>query len=164
MRCLRSNQSVNRRRNVSLCHGWHRRAYAFCMQWILSKMALRDVTVPNCWIKSLCFFLFLKKVFSSLHNVTLKPLMADGVFWWCLSYFSGPWQCYLLDSHKPPGFHTNILNCVLRRTKLLLVWTTWGISFLTNDKKKYFGVEYPFKTCLMWVCSPKLHWFDLNNW
>ncbi len=44
--------------------------------------------------------------------------MADGVFWWCFSYFYGPWPCNLLgsqwDSHKPPGFHLNILNCVLK--------------------------------------------------
>ncbi len=40
----------------------------------------------------------MQKVFSLLHNVTIEPLMADGVFWRCVSYFSGPWQCNLLDS------------------------------------------------------------------
>ncbi len=33
---------------------------------------------------------------------------------WSCSYFSGPWQCYLLasqwDSHKPPSFHPKYLK------------------------------------------------------
>ncbi len=68
----------------------------------------------NCWIKSLFLFLCVQKVFSKLHNVTVEPLMADGLFWQCFSYFSGPWQCYLLgsqwDSHKLPGFHPKYLK------------------------------------------------------
>jgi len=56
----------------------------------------------------------IQKVFSSLHNSQIEPLMTIlGLFWWCLSYFSGPWQCYLLgsqwDSHKP-GFHPKYLK------------------------------------------------------
>ncbi len=40
----------------------HWRVYAFCVQGLISKMALRwcrgDVTVPNIWIKSLFLFYF----------------------------------------------------------------------------------------------------------
>ncbi len=58
-------------------------------------------------------FLCIQKVFSSLH---IEPLMADGLFWRCLYDFSGPWQCYLLNSQwdvtSPPVFIQNTLNCV----------------------------------------------------
>ncbi len=38
------------------------------------------------------------------HSIQIEPLMADGLFWRCFSYFYGPWQCNLLcsqwDSHN----------------------------------------------------------------
>ncbi len=34
--------------------------------------------------------IYIQKVFSSRHKVTVEPLMADGVFWRHVSYFSGP--------------------------------------------------------------------------
>ncbi len=52
----------------------------------------------NGWIKLLFCFLCAEKVFSSLHNIQIEPLMADGLFWWCFLYFSRRRQCYLLDS------------------------------------------------------------------
>ncbi len=33
-------------------------------------------------------FLCVQKVFSSLHKIQIKPLMADGLFWRCFLYFS----------------------------------------------------------------------------
>ncbi len=72
------------------------------------------VTVPKCWRKSLFVFYFHTKVFLSLHNATIEPLMIDGVSRRCFSYFSGPWQCNLLgiqwDSHKPPDSHPKYLT------------------------------------------------------
>ncbi len=83
---LRSDLNAN---NASSWPGWYRRAFAFCVQWIICKMALRwhrgDVTVPNCWIKSLFLFYFHKKVFSSLYKVQIESLMANGVFRRCFS-------------------------------------------------------------------------------
>ncbi len=78
------------------------------------------------------YFLCIQKVFSSLHNSQIKPLMADGLFWWCLSYFSGLWQCYLLgsqwDSHKPPGFHPKYLKlCSKDERSFDGFGTTWGL-------------------------------------
>ncbi len=71
----------------------------------------------------------LNKVFSLLHKVQIEPLMADGLF--CLSYFSVPWQCYLLgsqwDSHKPPGFHLKYLKlCSEDERSFYGFGTTWG--------------------------------------
>ncbi len=64
---------------------------------------------------SRCFcFLCTEKVFSSLKQIQIVPLIADGLFWQCFSYFSGPWQWILLgrqwDSYKPPGFHPKYLK------------------------------------------------------
>ncbi len=51
--------------SAPLWPGWYRRVYPFCVQGIIPKMALRwrrgDVTVPNCWIKSLFLFYFRTK-------------------------------------------------------------------------------------------------------
>ncbi len=113
--------------SMSLWCGWHRTAYAACVQRILSKMVLR-------WRRDELLnkvVIFAYKVFSSLHNVTIEPLMADGVFWWCLSYFSVPWQCYLLgsqwDRHKPPGFHPKYLKlCSEDERSFYGYGTTWG--------------------------------------
>ena len=71
----------------------------------------RDTEETNYWIKSLFFcFLFIQKLFSSLHITQIARLMTDGVFWRCFSYFPGPWHCYLFGSHKPPGFHPKYLK------------------------------------------------------
>ncbi len=117
-----------------MCRGWYRRVYAFCVQGIISKMALRwrrgDVTVPNCWIKSLFLFYFHTKSILVAHNSQIEPLMADGVSWRRISYFYGPWQCNLLgsqwDSHKPPGFHPKYLKlCSEDERSFYGFGTTW---------------------------------------
>ncbi len=78
----------------------------------------RDREETNCWKKNLYFyFLCIQKVFSSLYIIQIEPLMADGVSSWCFSYFSVPRQCYLLDSHKPPGIYLKYLNCVPKTNK-----------------------------------------------
>ncbi len=73
---LRSDLNSN---SAPLWPGWYRRQYVFWVQRIISKMALRwhrgDITVPNCWIKSLFLFYFRTKIFSSLHNIMSEPLM-----------------------------------------------------------------------------------------
>ncbi len=87
-----------------------------CDQWTLSKMALRwrrwDELLNEVFI-CFCFF-SVQEVFLSLRYIQIEPLMADGQFWWCFSYFSGPWQYHLLgsqwDSHKPPSFHPKYLK------------------------------------------------------
>ncbi len=70
------------------------------------------------------YFLCIQKVFSSLHKILIEPLMADGLSWWCFSYFSEPQQCYLLgsrwDSHKPPGLYINILKSVPKMNKAFM--------------------------------------------
>ncbi len=87
-----------------------------------------DAEEKNCWIKSL--FLF-EKAFLSLHDSPIEPLMADGLFWRCISYFSGPWQWYLLGSqwhsHKPPGFHPKYLKlCSEEEQSFYRFGTIWG--------------------------------------
>ncbi len=59
--------------------------------------------------------------------------MLAGLHWWQME---SPGDAFLdLDSaiylvgngsHKPPGFIQNILNCVLKTNKLLLVWNGMG--------------------------------------
>ncbi len=98
---------------------WHRTTAVY-VQWIFSKMAL-------CWrrgdklLNKDYFFFFIQKVFSSVHNIQIEPLMADGLFWRCLSYFSGSWQRYLVGSKwaviRLPVFIQNILNRVLKMNK-----------------------------------------------
>ena len=75
-------------------------------------------------------FLSVQKVFSSLHNITVESLMADGLFWRCFSYFPGPWQWKWLgsqwDSHKLPGFHPKYLKlCSKDKQSFYGFGTTW---------------------------------------
>ncbi len=95
-------------------------------------MALRWHRGDELLNKLLLFYFFcIQKVFSSLHKIQIEPLMADGLFWRCLSYFSGPWLCYLLgsqwDSYKPPGFHPKYLQ-LCSEDELLRVWNDMGVS------------------------------------
>ncbi len=81
-----------------------------------------------CWCRGdellnkviILFFLCIQKVFSLFCKIMVEPLMADGLFWQCLSYYSGPWQCYLLgsqwDSHKHPDFHPKYLKLCFPKT------------------------------------------------
>ncbi len=100
------------------------------------KLCYAEPEETNCWIKLFCF-LCTEKVFSSLHNIQIEPLMADGLFWWCFSYFSRPWQCYLFgsqwDSHKPPGFHPKYLKlCSEDERNFYGFGTTWGKWLMTK--------------------------------
>ncbi len=59
------------------------------------------------------FFAY-KKYSHNFIKFQIEPLMANWLPWRCFSYFSGPWQCYLLggqwDSHKPPGSYLKYLK------------------------------------------------------
>ncbi len=101
-----------RKKSVRVLRPWH----------ITSKMALRwhkgDVTVTNCWIKSL---FFVQNVFSSLYKRQIEPLMADGVFWRCFSYFSGSLTVqFLADATSIPVFIQDILNCVSKMNEAFM--------------------------------------------
>ncbi len=118
-------------------------------------MALRwrrvDVTVPNCWIKSLFFvFISIQKVFSSLHNIPIEPMMADGVSWRCFYTFSGSWQCNLLgsqwDSHKPPDFHPKYLKLCSDRLSKLFKGLEWHGGKWKMTNIFILGWEYPFNS------------------
>ncbi len=91
----------------------------------------------------------IQKVFLSLHNVMIDPLMADGVSWRCCSYFSGPWQCNLLgsqwDSHKPPGFHPKYLKLCSEDEKVIL-WVCNDMGVSDKWQNYHFGVEYAYKS------------------
>ncbi len=91
---LRSDLNAN---SAPLWPGWYRRVYAFCVQGIISKMALRwrrgDVTVPNCWIKSLFLFYFHTKKYSR-RFITLRLN-----HWWQMEYSGDAFNTFLdLDS------------------------------------------------------------------
>ncbi len=95
------------------------------------KWRYSDANETNYWINRYFYFLCVQKVFSSLHKAQIEPLMADGLFWRYLSYFSGPWQWYLLgsqwDSHKPPGFHPKYVQlCSEDEQSFYGFGTTWG--------------------------------------
>ncbi len=80
---------------------------------------------------------------NTVHNITVEPLMADGLFWRCFSYFSGPRQCYLLgsqwDSHKPV-FIQNILNCVLKTNEDFMGLERHGGKWLMTAFSFWGGV------------------------
>ncbi len=90
-------------------------------------------------LNKVVFFFFVLKVFSSLHNIQINPLMvmADGVFWQCFSYFSGPWHCNLLgskwDSHKPPGFHPKYLKLCSKTNKAFMGLERHGGKWLMTQ-------------------------------
>ncbi len=140
------------------------------------KWCYGDADETNCWIKSLfyknIFVFIIQKVFSSLHKVQIEPRMADGLFWRCLSYFSGPRQCYLLgsqwDSHKPPGFHPKYLNplgarffffkcwILTSRFQKLVAWKGLKIEIYCKLEKcwawpkVYVGCKYTHLICILW--------------
>ncbi len=102
--------------SASLCWGRCKRAYAACVRWVISKMALRcRGETERRWIvlkKILIFIFFVYKNIPALHKILIKPLMADGLPWRLFSDFSEPLQCYLLGSQrdKPPGFYLKYLK------------------------------------------------------
>ncbi len=124
-----------------LCWGGCRRAYAACVRWVISKMALRwggeterRRIVEN---KFLFYFLCVQKLFSSLHKIQINSLMADGLPWRCFSFFSEPRQWYLLgsqwDSHKHPDLYLKYLKlCSQDEQSFNGVGTTWGKWLMTK--------------------------------
>ncbi len=84
--------------------------------------------------------------------------MADGVSRWCFSYFSEPWQCYLLDSHKPPGFHRKYFKlCSEDEQRFHGFGTTWGKWLMT---KSFLGWRNPLieinKSLCIYICAVKI--------
>ncbi len=68
-----------------------------------------------------------EKVFSSLHKITVKSLMADGLFWQCLLFGSQR------DSHKPLEFHPKYIQLCSEDERIFYGFeTTWGKWFLTQ--------------------------------
>ncbi len=69
-------------------------------------------------ITTLFLFSLCTKSISSLHNIQIEPLMADGLFWRCLHTFLGLDSVnYLAVNGTVTSllvFIQNILNCVLR--------------------------------------------------
>ncbi len=97
------------------------------------------------------YFLCVQKVFSSLHKIQVEPLTADGVFWRCFSFFSGPWQSYLYDGTVTslPVFIYNILNCVPETNEafmelerhagkwIMTTFSFWsGVTFKLDEHEK----------------------------
>ncbi len=92
--CFYSNQIVNKCRRRIRVVRLTQNSYII---WIFSKMVLRwrrGDKLLNKFIILVC----IQKVFSSLHNIQIEPLMADGLFWRFFSYFSRPWQWNLVCS------------------------------------------------------------------
>ncbi len=101
--------------SVSVWRSWHRTAYAVCVQWILSKMALRWRGGDELLNKVLC----VQKVFSSLHNIQIEPLMdySDYVFHTFLGLDSVIYLAVNGTVTSLPVFIWNILNCVPKTNK-----------------------------------------------
>ncbi len=117
--CLHFDLNEN---SVSLCCGWHRTAYAVCVQRILSKMALRWHGWDELLNKVVIFVFFgYKKYSRSFITLLLNH-------WWQMDYSDDASHTSLgLDSGNYlavngtvtslPVFIQNILNCVLKTNK-----------------------------------------------
>jgi len=81
----------------------------------------------NCWIKSLFLFCFCaQKVFSSLHNIKVEPLLP-------------------MCGSDTLGFHQKYLNlCSEDERRSYGCGTTWG--WVINDRNFIFGWTYPLTT------------------
>ncbi len=108
IRCFHSNQSVNKcRKRIRVARLTQNSVRSVCVQQIFSKMELRRRL----------FIFFTSQKCSHSFTIQIEPLIADGLFWRCFSYFSVSWQRYLLGSQwdtNHPVFIQNILNCVLK--------------------------------------------------
>ncbi len=146
----------NLNENGSFLH-WSgcRRAYNACVRWIMSKIALRWPRGYELLKKSLyLYFLCIQKVFSSLHKIQIEPPMADGFHWRCLSFFSGPQQCYLhgsqMESHKPSGFYLKYLKlCSEDEQSFYVVGTACGL--VNNDKMIILGWSIPLSRWVIFI-------------
>ncbi len=102
IRCFHLNQSINNVEDISAWYGWHRRAYAICVQRIFSKMVLRWREETNCWIKSFFFLPCVQKVFSSLFDDVFNTFLGlDSVIYLAVNG----------TVTNLPVFIQNVLNC-----------------------------------------------------
>ncbi len=130
VRCLRSNQSVNRRRR--------------CIP--VSRLIHRgDVTVPNCWIKSLLLFYFRTKSIRRFITLWLNH-------WWQMKFSGDAFHTFMdLDSaiyYAVNGtvtslsvFIQNILNCVLKTNKAFKGSERHGGKWKTTTFSFWGGVS-----------------------
>ncbi len=143
---LRSDLNAN---SAPLWRGWYRSVYAFCVQGIISKMALRwhrgDVTVPNCWIKSLFLFYFRKKYSRRFITLWLNH-------WWQMKYSGDAFHTFMdLDSAIYLAvngtvtsllvFIQNILNCVLKTNEAFTGSERHGGKWKTTTFSFWGGVS-----------------------
>ncbi len=119
--------------SVSVWCGWHRTAYAVCVQRIISKMALRWCRWDKLLNKVVIFIFFAYKKYSR------RFIKFRLNHWWQMDYFGDVFHTFLgLDSviylavngtvKSLPVFIQNILNCVPKTNKAFLVWNDMGVS------------------------------------
>ncbi len=102
--------------------------------------------------------------------------MADGAFWRCVSYFSGPWQCNLLgsqwDSHKPPGFCEPCTGFVWGFKNLRPQWISSVLTFWVSQLGSQLWFmkreQFPFKVASI-ICRQNRDicscvFFKLYSW
>ncbi len=102
------------------------------------KWRYADAEETNCWIKSFFGGVFcIQKVFSQLHNITVEPLMADGLFWQCFYTFLclDSVNCLAVNGTVTSllVFIQNILNCVPKTNKAFTgLERNWGKWLMTT--------------------------------
>ncbi len=95
------NKSLFNKNHVSVWCGWHRTAYAAdILQNGATVTQMRRIVEWSHYF----YFLCVQKVFLSLHKVQIEPLMAEVLFLWCFSYFSGP-KYFKLCSEDEQSFY-----------------------------------------------------------
>ncbi len=139
--CFLSNQSIQ---NVSVWCGWHRTAYAICVQRIFSKMVLRWRRGDELLNKVVIFIFFAyKKYYRCFITVRLNH-------WWQMDYFDDVFHTFLgLDSvnclevgtvTSLPVFIQNILNCVPKTNKAFTGLEQHGGKWLMTEFSFWGGV------------------------
>ncbi len=131
--------------SASLCCGWYRRAYAVCIQWIISKMALRwrGQRGDELLKKSLIFFVY-KKYSRRIIKFRLNH-------WWQMDYPDDAFHTFLgIDSviylvvngtvTSLPVFIWNILICVPKTNKAFMGLERHGVKWLMTKFSFWGGV------------------------
>ncbi len=149
--------------------GWHRTAYAVCVQRIFSKMALRWRRWDELLNKVVIFIFFAYKKYSRRF---IKFILNH---WWQMDYFDDVFHTFLgLDSvnclavngivTSLPVFIQNILNCFLKTNKaftglerhggkwLMIQFSLWGgvtlkVLFFCFPQVYYVSNKLPLKVC-----------------
>ncbi len=131
--------------SVSLWRDWHRTAYAICVQWIFSKMALRWRRWDELLNKVVIFIFFAyKKYFRHFIMFRLNH-------WWQMDYFDDVFHTFLgLDSviylavngtvTRLPVFIQNIWNCVPKTNKAFTGLEWHGGKWLMTKCSFWGGV------------------------